>query len=155
MKYSFLILWIAFSVYPNISKAQDKNQLSNAKNGLGIKGHDPVAYFNDQSKKGSSKLVSKHKGVVYHFISQSNKQLFDTNPDAYIPQYGGWCAYAMGNDGTKVDIDPHTYKLVDGKLYLFYNKFFTNTLDYWNDDEQNLMKKADENWAIVSKLDDR
>jgi hypothetical protein len=52
----------------------------------------------------------------------------------------------MGNDGTKVEVDPETFKILNGKLYVFYNKFFTNTLKSWNKDEVRLHKNADDNW---------
>ena len=52
----------------------------------------------------------------------------------------------MGASGEKVDIDPETFKLLNGKLYLFYNRFFNNTLKLWNKDEKNLNAKADANW---------
>ena len=75
-----------------------------------------------------------------------DKELFKKNPAQYEPQYGGWCAYAMGNDGSKVEVDPETFKILNAKLYLFYNKYFTNTLKSWNKDEGRLMKSADANW---------
>jgi hypothetical protein len=43
---------------------------------------------------------------------------------SYAPQYGGWCAFAMGNSGEKVTVNPETFKIIDSKLYLFYNAFF-------------------------------
>jgi hypothetical protein len=52
----------------------------------------------------------------------------------------------MGSSGEKVDIDPETFKIVDGKLYLFYNRFFNNTLKTWNKDEAHLRSSADKNW---------
>ena len=85
-------------------------------------------------------------GVLYLFSSAEIKEVFKKNPAAYEPQYGGWFAYAMCNDGSKVDIDPETFKIMNGKLYVFYNKFFNNTLKSWNKDEANLNKKADANW---------
>jgi len=75
-----------------------------------------------------------------------DKEEFKKNPSRYEPQYGGWCAYAMGKDGSKVEVDPETFKIIDGKLYLYYNKFFNNTLKSWNKDEPNLKAKADVNW---------
>jgi hypothetical protein len=53
----------------------------------------------------------------------------------------------MGANGEKVEIDPATFKLFDGKLYLFYNKYFNNTKKKWDKDEANLKTKADANWA--------
>ena len=78
-----------------------------------------------------------------------NKEEFKKNPAAYEPQYGGWCAYAMGKDGDKVSIDPETFKIVNGKLYLFYNRAFNNTLKSWNKDEPTLKTKADANWQKI------
>jgi len=57
----------------------------------------------------------------------------------------------MGNTNEKVEVDPKTFKIVDGQLYLFYNAYFTNTLLKWNKDEKNLKIKADKNWAIMFK----
>ena len=64
----------------------------------------------------------------------------------YLPQDGGYCAFAMGDNGKKVDINPKTFKVKEGKLFLFYNAYFNNTLTPWNEDEENLKIKADKNW---------
>jgi hypothetical protein len=74
---------------------------------------------------------------------------FKANPEKYKPAYGGWCAYAMGENGEKVKVDPETYKIVDGKLYLFYNFWTTNTLDDWNKNEKKLKEAADRNWSKI------
>jgi YHS domain-containing protein len=127
---------------------QRKQQYNIGDNGLAIKGYDPVAYFiKKKAVKGSKDLAVIHQGVVYYFSSAGNRELFKKNPAAYEPQYGGWCAYAMGETNEKVTIDPETFKIIGGKLFLFYNRFFTNTLTKWNKDENNLHKKADVNWA--------
>jgi hypothetical protein len=87
-----------------------------------------------------------HDGITYHFSTAQNKETFKANPARYEPQYGGWCAYAMGATGEKVAIDPETFKIINGKLFLFYNRYLTNTLKLWNKDEQNLHAKAEANW---------
>ena len=53
----------------------------------------------------------------------------------------------MGENGEKVSINPETFKIVNGKLYLFYNKFFNNTLKDWNENESELKQKAEKNWT--------
>lgn len=124
----------------------------NLNNGLAIDGYDPVAYFKaGKAVKGKKDFSLYHQGATYHFSSQENKELFKSNPSAYEPQFGGWCAYAMGSDGEKVSIDPETFKITNSKLYLFYNRLFNNTLKTWNKDESNLKKKADENWNRIFK----
>jgi len=127
--------------------AARKKHFNLDKNGLAIDGYDPVAYFkSNKAMEGRKEFAINHQGVVYYFSTAGNKDAFTKNPVAYEPQYGGWCAYAMGKNGDKVNVDPETFKILDGKLYLFYNKFFNNTLTSWNKDETNLKIKADNNW---------
>lgn len=76
-------------------------------------------------------------------------QTFKANPDKYEPAYGGWCAYAMGKTGEKVEVDPFKFKIVNGKLNLFYYSIINNTLNKWNEDEANLKKQADKNWNTL------
>ena len=118
---------------------------------VAIQGYDPVSYFTERKAvKGKKDLAVSHQGVLYYFSSEANKEEFKKNPSKYEPQYGGWCAYAMGAKGEKVSIDPKTFKIVDGKLFLFYNKFFNNTLTDWNKDESSLHSKADINWQKIN-----
>jgi YHS domain-containing protein len=119
-------------------------------NGLAIQGYDPVAYFvNKKAVKGKSNLRLTYEGVDYQFSSVVNLDLFKKNPKSFEPCYGGWCAYAMGNAAEKVEVDPETFKIIDNKLYLFYNKLFNNTLKDWNKDEKNLKSNADRNWLKI------
>ena len=118
---------------------------------LAIEGYDPVAYFKQhEAVKGHKEWAVSHQDVIYYFSSLVNKEEFKKNPSIYEPQYGGWCAYAMGSKGEKVSVDPKTFKVTNGKLYLFYNKFFNNTLTEWNKNEKGLQPKADANWKTIS-----
>ena len=127
------------------------NKEYNLENGKAIQGYDPVSYFSNKAVKGDKKISINYQGTVYFFSSEANKLKFSENPSKYQPQYGGWCAFAMGEYGKKVEIDPETFKIVDGKLYLFYNAYFNNTLKSWNKDEKNLKAKADKNWSDIIK----
>jgi YHS domain-containing protein len=123
-------------------------QLNLDKSGLAIQGYDPVAYFTGgKAVEGKKDISIEYHGASYRFASAANRDAFRADPGKYEPQYGGWCAYAMGSSGDKVEIDPETFKIVDGKLYLFYNKFFNNTLKSWNKDETRLKPSADKNWT--------
>lgn len=118
------------------------------KNALAIDGFDPVSYFTaNKATKGKPTISLVNDGITYRFASEQNRTLFRTNPAKYEPQFGGWCAYAMGENGEKVSINPETFKIVNGKLYLFYNKFFNNTLKDWNENENELKQKAEKNWT--------
>jgi YHS domain-containing protein len=116
------------------------------KRGVAIEGYDPVAYFDGKPMKGKESLTVQHQGVMYRFSSAENKAKFVANPEKYAPAYGGWCAYAMV-DGEKVEVDPKTYRIVDGRLFLYYNGTWGNTLKAWNKkDEKQQTQSADSHW---------
>jgi hypothetical protein len=76
-------------------------------------------------------LQSTLKDPFITFPQKKNKRVFLKNPLDYLPEYGGWCAYAIGKYGEKVSIDPLSYIVKNGDLYLFYNSYFNNTKDKW------------------------
>ena len=119
-------------------------------NGFAIQGYDPVSFFGSNgAQEGKEEFNYKHRAITYRFANSENLDKFIASPEKYKPEYGGWCSYAMGELGEKVKIDPETFKIVNGKLYLFYNFFFNNTLKDWNDDEKHLKSEADKNWKII------
>lgn len=125
-----------------------KKEYNTSKSGLAIEGYDPVAYFaTGKAVKGSRDLAIQDQGIIYNFSNAQNKELFKANAAKYEPQYGGWCAYAMGATSEKVEVDPETFKIKDGKLYLFYHSWTNNTLPKWNKDEAALKAKADASWV--------
>ena len=125
-----------------------KKQFNIEKTGLAIEGYDPVAYLtSNKAVEGKKEFSTEYEGITYRFATVQNLDTFKANPEKYEPQYGGWCAYAMGAKGEKVEVDPKTFKIVNGKLYLFYNKYFNNTLKNWEKDEVHLKANADQKWA--------
>jgi YHS domain-containing protein len=114
---------------------------------VAIDGYDAVSYFTGKPVEGDDKWQLIHKGAKYLFASNSNLAKFKANPDMYEPAYGGWCAYAMGATGEKVKVDVETFKIINGKVYLFYNFWGNNTLEDWNENEQKLKPAADKNWS--------
>jgi YHS domain-containing protein len=121
---------------------------------IGISGYDPVAYFPEGGGipvKGSIKIVSQYNGVTYRFVSEQHKTQFDTNPQKYSPMYGGWCAWAVGELGKRVDVDPESFEIRDGKLYLFYRDTQLDTRALWLKDTNNLIEKATINWKKLSE----
>ncbi|MEJ1238068.1 YHS domain-containing (seleno)protein [Chryseolinea sp. T2] len=149
------ILPLIFLLMCETSYSQSKSQTAqwnvDPKSHLALSGYDPVAYFKDaKAVKGQASIAAEYEGVRYQFASAAHKELFQKSPALFEPQYGGWCAYAMGAKGEKVEIDPETFKILDGKLYLFYNRFFNNTLDTWNKNEAELKANADKNWVKLT-----
>ncbi len=150
IKFSLLLL---FNIFAICVFSQDAIRINafNLDEGIAIQGYDPVAYFTEgRAVKGKKELGAVAYGAVkYYFSSKANKDAFIKSPVSYEPQYGGWCAYAMGSDGSKVDINPETFKIIGGKLFLFYNRLFNNTLKTWNKNEAVLRKNADANWQKI------
>lgn len=92
------------------------------KSGLAILGYDPVAYFEMKKPvKGNPAYAAAHGGATYHFLTKRHRRLFVANPDKYVPAYGGWCSYGM-RYGQTSRIDPRSWEIVDGKLYLSLNQ---------------------------------
>jgi len=92
------------------------------KEGVAIKGYDPVAYFKDKKPvKGSPNYKAEYKGSVFHFSSQANRDAFTATPAKYAPQYNGFCAFGTAG-GYKAAVDPDAFTVVNGKLYLNYNQ---------------------------------
>lgn len=145
----FITLTVLFSL-PFFAFSQ-KPEHRNLENKLAIQGYDPVSYI-EQNKavKGKKEFSVNVNGAIYYTSSAKNKELLQKNPSKYEPVYGGWCAFAMGDYGEKVEINPTTFKVIDSKTYLFYNKLFTNTLSSWNKNEDKLKKQADLNWKKLT-----
>lgn len=150
MKKYFLLLMLFNVSFVWAQVDLRKKNFNLSQSNLAIQGYDPVAYFTDnKAVEGSRNFAIVHEGVLYYFSSQQHKDLFKASPTKYEPQYGGWCAYAMGATGEKVEIDPETFKILNGKLYLFYHSWSNNTLPKWNKDEANLKLKAEVNWQRI------
>lgn len=116
--------------------------------GLWVEGYDPVAYLvQGKAMKGNALITTTYKGATFRFSNTTHLALFKKDPEHYLPQYGGWCAYALGANNEKVEVDPETFKVKDGKVFLFYNAFFNNTLTTWNKNEAQLYQSAEQHWA--------
>lgn len=121
---------------------------------LAVQGFDVVAYFSeDKARKGDPKLVSEYRGVTYRFSTAKNRDAFNAAPARYLPTYGGWCASAIGAKGEKVEIDPTSFKVKDGRLFLFYKGIFADALKDWNKNEKAWEPAADANWKKIAGED--
>lgn len=110
---------------------------------VALQGYDPVAYFTDgKPVKGSKAITTEYKGAEFRFASQEHLDAFLADPEAYAPQYGGYCAWAMA-DGKHAKGDARYWEVVDGKLYLNYNQ---KIQDKWAADKPGMISKADQEW---------
>lgn len=119
------------------------------KDGSAIKGFDTVAYFTMQKAiKGIPAYTSVYKGSTFQFATGENRDLFAANPAKYAPQYNGYCAYGVSK-GAKAKIEGDAFKIVEGKLYLNYDKSIQSD---WEKGQAAFITKADKNWESVRKL---
>ncbi len=132
--------------------AQTQQSEYNLSKGEIADGYDVVSYFEGVPTKGKKEFTATLDKVKFRFSSQENLDTFLENPNQYIPQYGGYCAYAVAVNNSKVSINPKAYEIRDGKLYLFYKNIAVNTLQKWQDESPAaLQKKADQNWKSLKK----
>jgi len=119
--------------------------------GVAVKGYDPVAYFVDHKPvKGSPAYTAEFGGVTYEFASKAHRDAFSADPAKYVPQYGGFCAFAMAK-GHKADIDPAAFSIVANKLYLNHSE---KVRDMWQQDIPDFVTQADNNWSSVAQQPD-
>ena len=119
-------------------------------NNTAIDGYDTVAYFSqNKAVEGDKKYQVKWRDANWLFSSEENKALFITEPEKYAPQYGGWCAYAMSDEGRTVRIDPEAFHIHEGKLYLNYSKTVQGV---WLEDKLNNIEQADHFYPIETNV---
>lgn len=128
--------------------AADKDPVFTSRGNLAIRGYDPVAYFTDgKAVKGAKDFTFAWQGANWRFASAESRDLFAKDPERYAPQYGGYCAWAVSRDYT-APTDPDAFTVVDGKLYLNYNR---KIMEQWLEDRDRNIRQADENWPAVLK----
>ncbi|MFZ4121848.1 MAG: YHS domain-containing (seleno)protein [Caulobacterales bacterium] len=107
-------------------------------------GHDLVAYFVEPKgpTPGNPDFKVEHAGRTYLFANKANKDAFAAQPDRYLPQFGGQCAFALAS-GQNIKGDPHHFKVVDGKLYFNLN---ADIHAKWERNLETFIRRADEHW---------
>ena len=119
-----------------------------APGGQAIRGYDPVAYFTDgKPVAGNPAYTHKWKGATWSFANAANRDRFKQNPERWAPQYGGYCAYGVAQ-GYAVKIEVDQWSVVDGKLYLNYDRSVQRT---WKRNIPRYIRAADKNWPGVLK----
>ncbi len=122
--------------------------------GVALGGFDPVSYFPEgggKAAKGFVKRDFKYKGVNYRFASDANRDRFIANPEKYLPAYNGWCAWAMAELNAKVDVEPTSFEIYNGKLYVFYDHADLNTRALWLKNPKEMISKADTHWKKLAQ----
>lgn len=147
-KFKSLISGLALSVTLATSALAAGVEINASSTGLAMQGYDPVAYFTaGEATKGDYRITALHDEALYRFSSEENKAAFEANPDAYLPAYGGYCAFGAAM-GFKFDGDPNHWKIVDNKLYLNLSK---DIQERWEGDIPGFIESASANWETIAE----
>ena len=117
----------------------------NTSSQIALKGYDAVSYFSgEQPVMGDGEFSYDWGDATWQFVSAENMALFSAGPEAYAPQFGGFCSFALSK-GFTADISHDAWHIEDGKLYVFADQ---NVRDDWvaTIDEGSL-EKSTANWA--------
>lgn len=140
---------LLFTILANGIASAAKPVYSGGRDRAAIRGYDAVSYFTQgQPVKGSKEFSLKHKGAKWLFSSQDNLDTFKNAPEKYMPQFGGYCAYAVAN-GSRASSKPEYFTVHEGKLYLNYSK---SVYKKWIKDKDEYIDSANKEWPeIVNK----
>jgi len=130
-----LFCTLAFLLLGSVAEASeaDLRHHNLGKGNLAASGYDVVSYFSETGPRLGKEAISfEREGVVYRFSSEANREAFAASPESYAPAFGGWCAWAM-LEGGKTKINPKSYKIYEGRLFLFYDGLWGDTLKMWNE----------------------
>lgn len=116
--------------------------------GLALSGYDAVAYFSDGGPiVGRSEHRLKWRGAIWQFASAEHRQAFEMDPNAYAPQFGGYCAYTVA-EGRPRKAEPDLWTIHAGRLYLNYDATLQKL---WRQDMTRYVAEAEKNWALIQK----
>lgn len=140
------IVVATFSLGASPAFAQKQAVYTKALSRVGVGGYDPVAYFTDgRAVRGDAAHGVTYQGYEYRFSSADHAAMFKADPARYLPQYGGYCAWAV-SQGYTASADPKAWRVVGGKLYLNYNADIQRR---WEKDVAGHISSANANWPKV------
>lgn len=149
-RFAIALALILGALAPTAASAKSPEIYQSASKLFGSKfaagGYDVVAYHTEgAAKPGQSEFVHLWKGASWRFSSAENLEKFKASPEAFAPQYGGYCAYGV-SQGYAVHGDPEQWTVTGGKLYLNYDK---RVKANWEKDVSGYITTADKQWPAV------
>lgn len=142
---TFVLMFFSLSAFA-VDDAVNTGRFNN----IAIDGYDTVAYFiQNKAVEGDKAHKVKWRDAYWYFDSKENKALFVENPEKYAPQYGGWCAFGMANEGTTVRTDPEAFHIYENKLYLNYSE---GVQKRWLEDKLIKIEDADHYYPLETNV---
>ncbi len=119
---------------------------------IALLGYSPVSYLDlGIAQKGLKEYKASYDGLAYYFTTKDQKNTFEANPQKYLPQYGGYCAFGV-SVGAKFRTDPNKFVVKDGKYFLYLYDLEVDAQQLWlAGNHEKLVAKADGNWEKLSK----
>ncbi len=122
----------------------------NVENNTAAHGQDVVAYFLGKSLKGNNKFSVTYDDILYLFSTAENANKFSLSPNKFVPQFGGYCAFATSK-GFTADVSINAWTVVENKLYFFAD---TDMQKEWlNGIAHGSLKLSHVNWNKVQLPD--
>ena len=111
-----------------------------------LDGYDAVSYFSPEGPvQGRPEFSTDWNGARWQFSSAAHLAAFQREPERYAPQFGGYCAYAVGS-GYTARSDPAAWHVENGRLYL---NFDAAVREQWLARRQELIAAGERNWPGV------
>jgi YHS domain-containing protein len=146
--FAIILTVITSAVYAQNFKANHNTDDSK----IALSGYSPVSYLDlGIAQKGVKEYKASFDGLAYYFTTKDQKNKFEANPQKYLPQYGGYCAFGV-SVGAKFRADPNKFVVKDGKYFLFLYDLEVDAQQLWlAGNHEKLVEKADGNWTKLSK----
>ena len=116
--------------------------------GLALEGYDVVGYFDQKIMKGRPNLSVSYQGLEWRFVDQEHLDLFSSNPDKFLPKYGGYCAFGAAN-GYKAKPKMSSFHVMEGRLYFNFSDYIQ---ERWLAERDQKIKVADQKWPATKSL---
>lgn len=113
-----------------------------------LNGFDPVGYFvQGRAVPGEPDIVTRWRGKSWHFASEENRLMFEANPRAYAPGFGGYCPVAL-SEGVRESGDPRQFVIIGQRIYLLRSAAAARQLMA---DPRTVLTKARKAWSQMAK----
>lgn len=147
------ILLVLSPAASSAAAPQPSPPVSATEKGIAIGGYDAVSYFSDGGPVvGSPSFEHRWNGAIWRFASAEARDRFAANPDAFAPQFGGYCAWAVSQNYIAPG-DPEVWRIVDGRLYLNFNE---RAKELWEADLAGAIGRGKANWpGVLQNADNR
>lgn len=141
---------VALAIALHAAGANAGDRINAEPGGVAVKGYDVVAYFTmGAPTKGEQRYTHLWQGVRWQFVNAEHREAFASEPSRYAPRYGGFCAGGMAR-GNLATIDPEAFVIVDGKLYLNFDKSGAASFEA---NAPSRIADANANWQVLGNSD--